>query len=350
MQSLMMFVDELSYRLPPAADRTLVDKIEASAHALSNLMNGLLDICSIDAGATVARPADVPLAQILAAIEARFADPARVKGIGLTVLPTRATVRSDPVLLIRILSNLVSNAVRYTDAGRVLVGCRRRGTALLLQVADTGVGIAPEVLPLIFEEYYQVANAARDRRRGTGLGLAIVDRLADLLGHEVSVQSRPGRGSVFTVRLPLAAHAPCADPMPVGEPAVDGGGALVVVVEDDPDVRHAVERALKNRHYTVLPASSAREAVELVRWAGRPPAAIVADYRLGSDDTGLDAIAALRALHPATPMAAIVLTGEQRTEVEPPAGVLVLRKPLPPAALCAAIERLRPRHTGGSMN
>jgi CheY-like chemotaxis protein len=341
MQALMMFIDELSYRPLGEAERHIVTKVEASARSLSHLLNGLLDISAIDSGAIQPRCADIPLAAALEGLEARFAGPADAKNLALTVLPTRASVRSDPVLLLRILSNLVSNAVRYTEAGRVLVGCRRRGREVLVQVCDTGIGIAPEQLPLIFEEYYQSANPGRDRRHGTGLGLAIVERLAGLLGHAVEVASRPGHGSVFTVRLPLAecpdtAHGGCP-----AEPAADGGGALVVVVDDDAEVRQAIARSLKNRRYAVLPAASTREALDLLRWAGRAPAAIVADYRLAEGETGTQAIRALRALHPSVPMVTIVLSGEQRLEETLDKGVELLRKPISPSALCGTIERLR---------
>lgn len=341
MQALMMFIDELSYRPLGETERHIVTKVKASARSLSHLLNGLLDISAIDSGAIQPRCADIPLATALEGIEARFAGPAEAKNLALTVLPTRASVRSDPVLLLRILSNLVSNAVRYTEAGRVLVGCRRQGSEVLVQVCDTGIGIAPEQLPLIFEEYYQGANPGRDRRHGTGLGLAIVERLAGLLGHSVEVASRPGHGSVFTVRLPLAecpdaAHGGCP-----AEPVADGGGALVVVVDDDAEVRQAIARSLKNRRYAVLPAASTREALDLLRWAGRAPAAIVADYRLAEGETGTQTIRALRALHPSVPMVTIVLSGEQRLAETLDEGVELLRKPVSPSALCGTIERLR---------
>lgn len=343
MQALMMFIDELSYRTPPSGDRTIVEKIETSAQSLSNLLNGLLDIGALESGSVQPRTADVALAPVLAAIEARFAKPAHAKGLALTVMHTGLWAQTDPVLLTRILSNLVSNAVRYTETGRILVGCRRRGGNVMVMVADTGIGIAAEQLPLIFEEYYQVANAGRDRRRGTGLGLAIVERLAALQGHTVTVASRPGRGSAFTVCLPLAACAPGAATTCASEQVVNGDGALVVVVEDDPEVRQALARALGNRRYTVLPAASGREALDLLRWAGRPPAAIVADYRLGDGDNGIQVIATLRALHPASTVAAIVLTGEQVLDEELPEDVVLLRKPLPPATLCATLQHLRTR-------
>lgn len=341
MQAMMMFIDELSYRPLSDQDRAIVAKVESSAQSLSRLLNGLLDISAIDAGAIEPRIADVPLAPVLAAIETRFGGPADARNLALTVLPTRASVHSDPVLLLRILSNLVSNAVRYTEAGRVLVGCRRRGSELLLQVIDTGIGIPPEQIPLIFEEYYQVANQGRDRRQGTGLGLAIVERLAGLLDHQIEVASRPGHGSTFTVRMKLADCPASANCSSTAEPVPDGGGALVVVVEDDPEVRQSLTRSLKNRRYAVLPAASGREALDLLRWAGRPPAAIIADYRLGGGETGIQAIAALRALHPSERCVAIVLTGEQKLAEKLSDGMVLLRKPVPPAVLCATIERLR---------
>jgi signal transduction histidine kinase/CheY-like chemotaxis protein len=341
LQALMMFLDELGYRPLAAAEQAILHKIETSAQSLSNLLNGLLDIGAIDSGSVEPRLTNVSLTHIFDGIEAKFHAPAAAKGLALTIVPTGVSVHSDPVLLSRILSNLVSNAVRYSETGRILVGVRRRGAEILIQVADSGIGIAPEQLPLVFEEYYQVANVGRDHRRGTGLGLAIVERLTALLGHKLDVRSRLGHGSIFTIRLPLATGTRSDDDCSQAEPVSDGKGALVVVVDDDPDVRQSIERALKNRRYTVLPAGSSREALELTRWAGRPPVAIVADYRLSGSETGISVITAIRALNPEAHSVAIILTGEQSLDQAMPEDVTLLRKPIAPTVLCATIERLR---------
>lgn len=341
LQALMMFIDELGYSTLAPADQALVRKVESSAQSLSHLLNGLLDIGAIDSGMIEPRLATFPLARVLDAIEARFRAPAEAKGLALTIVPTRALVHTDEVLLNRILSNLVSNAIRDTERGRILVGCRRRGAEVEIQVADTGIGIADEQLALVFEEYFQVGNQCRDRRRGTGLGLAIVERLAALLHHRVRVSSRLGAGSVFSLRLPRAAGQRCAEGRPCEAASVDGRGALVVVVDDDPEVRSSIERSLKNRRYAVLPAASGREAMDLLRWAGRPAAAIIADYRLAAGETGTSVIEAIRATAPEAQPVAILLTGEQQFDRPLPADVTVMRKPIAPATLCAAIERLR---------
>ncbi len=159
----------------------------------------------LDAGVVVPRVETFAVNELLHRAAAEFRPTAGEKQVDLMVVPCRATVRSDPALLGRILQNLVANAVRYTEQGRILVGCRRRGPHLAIEVWDTGIGIPESRLADIFEEFTQLGNAERDRSQGLGLGLAIVRRLSQLLAHPVSVRSQPGKGSVFSVAVPLVA-------------------------------------------------------------------------------------------------------------------------------------------------
>jgi anti-sigma regulatory factor (Ser/Thr protein kinase) len=177
----------------------------------------------------------IPVERLLQRTEATFGEAARGKGLGLRVAHSGAWVASDPILLERVLLNLVSNAVRYTKRGGVVVGCRRRGGMLRIDVCDTGPGIPEDQRRSIFTEFYQLARAAAERREGLGLGLAIVDRLCRLLGHRVEVDSAPGRGSRFSVTVPLAAEprALAAVPAPVAPLPDPAHGKRIMVIDDD---------------------------------------------------------------------------------------------------------------------
>jgi two-component system, sensor histidine kinase len=232
-----------------------------------------------------------------------------VAGLRLRVSPCRAIVRTDPVLLERMLRNLLENSLKYTKRGGILLGCRRRDGRLRIEVVDTGIGIAPDKLEEVFEEFYQTNNEARDRAKGLGLGLAVVRRLGRLLDHPVEVRSAPGRGSCFAISLPLVARGEPAPSPPSAPPA--GGAGTLMVVEDDAIVRLGLEATLEALGHTVLGAQSVAEAVVLVR--RQPPDAILADYRLHEGATGLQAI---RAIHTELGRAipATILTGDTAAE------------------------------------
>ena len=204
-QSLNLFVAALRNTEDPERRRFLTDQIEVALAAMGNLLGSLLDISKLDAGLVVPEVTDVPLAAVFGELSQEFAPVLDEKHLSLRVVSCRCVIRSDRVLLTNILRNLLANAVRYTPEGqRILMGCRIRGGRAAISVADTGRGITPEQLPLIFQEFYQVDNPARDRTQGLGLGLSIVKKLAALLGHQVEVSSKPDKGSIFTLVVPLA--------------------------------------------------------------------------------------------------------------------------------------------------
>jgi two-component system CheB/CheR fusion protein len=202
LQILTGLHDLLESKVRDEGARKLVARIGAVLDSMSNTLDALLDIDRLAAGAFRRQIADLPIGEILDKLYADFAYEAVDKGIAWRVVPCRLTVRSDPRLITQMLRNLVSNAFRYTPKGGVLLGCRRRGDRLRVEVWDTGVGIGKNELPQIFDEYHQVAGYAENG--GLGLGLAIVQRLAELLGHPIGARSRPGKGSVFTIEVPLA--------------------------------------------------------------------------------------------------------------------------------------------------
>ncbi len=200
-QSLVLFTTTLANELSDHPARRVVSHIEQAAEALRRLLDSLLDMSRLDAGTVVARVSETPLQPILDRLATEYQLRADDKGLRFRMVPTAAWCRTDPALLDRMLRNLIENALRYTERGKLLVGCRCRGDRIIVQVVDTGIGIPPDQLDLIFQEFVQVGN---DRAQGLGLGLAIVSRLARMLEHEVMVRSRPGHGSCFSVKMPRA--------------------------------------------------------------------------------------------------------------------------------------------------
>ncbi len=207
-QAMFYFSQALSYRLADEHSSKILADLDRSLEGLKSLLDSLLDMSKLDAGVVVPQAQDFPVNDLLLRAAAEFEPVAGQKGLRLTVMPSSAKVNSDPALLARVVQNLVANAVRYTPQGRILVGCRHRGSCVCIEVWDTGIGIPPDRLAEIFEEFTQVKSVQREEGQGLGLGLAIVRRLCDLLGHRVGVRSQVGKGSLFFVEVPLAgAHA-----------------------------------------------------------------------------------------------------------------------------------------------
>jgi len=205
LHALNLFIAQLRSEKDQAEKNRLIARIDAAAAAMNELFNSLLDISKLDAGVLAPSISAFPVDQLLQRIEMTFTAAALEKNLRLRVVSSRAWVRSDFILLERILLNLVSNAVRYTQAGGIVVGCRRRAGVLQIEVWDNGIGIAEDQQRNIFGEFHQLQTDHQDRRGGLGLGLAIVDRLCRLLEHPIELASRPGRGSHFAVSVPLAA-------------------------------------------------------------------------------------------------------------------------------------------------
>ncbi len=300
----------------------LVNSINESVDALEGLFCELLDITRIDSGVIEVHPQHFEVGDILRKLRLHFEPSAFEKGLSLRLRGGGRVVFADSLLVERVLRNLVSNAIRYTNDGTVLVGCRQRGDRVLLQVWDTGLGIRLDEQARIFDEFYQVPNTPKvspDQRKGLGLGLAIVKRLADLMGAPLTLRSTPGRGTVFTLDLPQGRA-----PKPSALLAMSGGkgpvgitlaGRRIVVVEDEPAVRAGLEVLLAGWGAQI----DAFESVAASRaWAERSDPAVVkpdlliVDYRLEEGLNGVDAITALRArFGPAIP--AILVTGSTMT-------------------------------------
>ena len=352
LHAMGLFAAALAARVRDPEVRPLVASIRASVEALEELFAQLLDLSRLDAGALEPARASVALGPLLARLAADFAPQANAAGLALRIVPTQLAVDTDPVLLERILRNLVANAVRYTPAGGVVIGARRRAGAVRVDVIDSGIGIAEHDRARVFDEFVQLAAAPRHHAggRGMGLGLAIVRRLAALCGHQVELASTPGRGSRFSITLPRAnlrrrdGRMHRADGAVLAATARTLAGRRIVVVDDDPAVVAAMRALFASWKATAVggaDASSALAALAAADGSARGEVdLIVADLRLADGKSGIDAIARLRsALGSATP--ALVVSGDTsgaaQAEVRA-AGVELLVKPVVAAALKDAAE------------
>jgi signal transduction histidine kinase/CheY-like chemotaxis protein len=342
MHALNLYLGALSgQELSPGA-RRLLDNVRQCAQTMDDLFEGLLDISRLDANAVAPQPEPFALGPLLERIGIEFEPQARAKGLALRVVPCRMTVHSDPALVERIVRNFVSNAVRYTQQGRILLGCRRDWGRVRVQVWDTGLGIPPEEQQLVFEEFYQVGNPERDRGKGLGLGLSIVQRLARLLDAPVTLSSVAGRGSMFEVSLPLAARPALPAPhIPVqAEPALKG--RLVVVVDDEPVVLDATRLLLQQWGCDVVAAASGAQAIDRLAALPRVPDLLLCDYRLKEPENGLLVMEALREEFNRQ-IPALIVTGDvlpESIELMESPDVAVLHKPVPDAVLHATLARL----------
>jgi CheY-like chemotaxis protein len=309
------------------------------------LFESLLDMTKLEAGILQPSVAEFPVSRLLERVETTFAEAARKKGLGLSVVRSDAWVASDPILLERILLNLVSNAVRYTEHGGVLVGCRCRGDRLRIDVYDTGPGIPEDQQSRVFGEYYQLGAAEMDRRSttGLGLGLAIVERLGRLLGHPVELRSRPGRGSRFSIIVPyLAGRRDVAEVVASPITADPARGKLVVIIDDDPLVLEGMSGLLRSWGCAVASGDNAGSALSKIEAAQQQPALIVSDYRLANGESGIDTIRQLRERFDRT-IPALLISGDtapDRLREADQAGFRLLHKPVAPMRLRALVNQL----------
>jgi len=343
MHALGLFVTQLNHRIKDPENRHLTGRIEAAVTALQGLLDALLDVSRLDAGVVNANLSDFPLSGLLGRIESTFAPEATDRHLHFRVKHCRLAAHSDPVLLERILINLVANALRYTERGGILVGCRRRGDRVRIEVWDSGVGIAPEHQQSIFQEFYQVGNPERDRKKGLGLGLSIATRLARLLGGRIDVRSVPGRGSVFAVEVPQAkeTHIRLPTVLATGiEELLDG--ARVLVVDDDALVCEAIAGLLDQWGCQVMTAGHGDQALETAAGPAGPPDAVLCDYRLPAGETGDTVIRHLRERYGPDLPAALITgdTSPERLREARSGGIPLLHKPVQPARLRALLEHL----------
>ena len=313
-------------------ERTLAGSAITALRSTEHVLDRLLDISSYDAGAVRAEPFEFPIADLLVQLNVEFSAMARERGLALRVVDCSIAVHSDPHLLRRILQNLLSNALRYTRKGRILLGCRRRGGDLRIEVWDTGVGIAAEDQKRIFEEFHRLAPGSE---KGLGLGLAIVDRVSRLLGHAVDVRSRPGRGSCFAVTVPLArgAGTPLQRKPASAAPAVAERAMTILCLDNDATILDGLTALLGGWGHHVLVAADADGA--MLAAAASPPDVVLLDYHLDGGRSGLDFLDDLRQKS-GRDVRALIVTADRSEAVRKEArarGCEILSKPVKPAAL-----------------
>jgi two-component system, chemotaxis family, CheB/CheR fusion protein len=315
LQTIGLLQGVLARTLKDASALKLVAKLGETLGAMSGMLNTLLDINQLEAGIVLPAPTDFPINDLLQQLSTEFAYHAQASGLDWHVVPCSLTVRSDRNLLEQIVRNLLSNAVKYTSTGAVLLGCRRRGGTLRVEVWDTGIGIPKAQLGTIFEEFRQLDNAARERSRGLGLGLSITQRLVDLLGHTIDIRSRPDKGSVFAIEVPVVPgeRAPLARRAHRSADDRAAGSGTVLIVEDDPALREVLELVFKVDGYTTAVAAHGREALALAAQRTIRPDIVIADYNLPGGLTGIQVMLGLReVLRREIPV--IILTGDISTD------------------------------------
>lgn len=342
--ALGLFVSRLAQLPHDAQTGALIGNLEASVRAMQNLLDGLLDISRLEARAVQVNKRPFALATLFDQLQQDLSAEAAEKGLRLRLRPTDLWVMSDATLIYRVLLNLVGNALRYTERGGVLVAARRRGSGqVVLQVWDSGIGIAPEHQQAVFAEFYQVGNAARDRTKGLGLGLNIVQRTVNLLSHSLTLASQPGRGTRFTLCLSWVASQPfLADDMARDKAAPDDlAGRSALVVEDDTLACSALAGLLESWGMRVATAHGPVAAMQCLA-QGEMPDVIVSDYRLQDGLTGLQLVQQLRQqLGQATP--ACLMSGDTDPAViqaVQAAGLTLLHKPVRPAKLRSLLRHL----------
>lgn len=347
LHALGLFLVSLSRTALDDHQRQLLAHIDAASGAAREMLNTLLDFSRLEAGVVESKPRAFGLQPLLHRLESEFAPLAEARGLVYRTRDTTCEPFSDPALVELILRNLIANAIRYTHRGGILVACRRRRFHVVVEVWDTGVGIPASQQQAIFQEFHQLGNPERDQRKGLGLGLAIVAGLARTLSTTVTLASRPGRGSVFRFRLPLARWPtpPSMDGTPLPDRHVRGAlqplqGVRALIVDDDRQIGLAMSELLAGWHCECRMAESEEDALRALEQF--QPNLIIADYRLRGGRDGLQAMAAIRATLGAT-VPAIVITGDtaaDRLRNVHASGAMLMHKPVMAEALHAAIVTL----------
>ena len=342
LHALELFVQALEDTPLPAHAHQLVGNVRRSVDSMEELFDALLDISRLDAGAVRARVDTIPVAEVFERLAFEYAPVAQQKGLVLRVMSTSLYVRSDPTLLARIVRNLLANAVRYTERGRVTVGCRRRGDHVSIEVWDTGPGIPAEKFAEVFQEFAQLGNPERDRRKGLGLGLAIVERLAKLLGHGLELRSTVGKGSVFAVSLlrgRIEDHA-ILDPVAEITARFDLTGRLALVVQSDVAGREDLKDLLESWNCQVLAAASGAEMLASLGSLGRRPDLIIADGPAPAHNGTADVEMLRNEFNADVPALLVSSATAAAGPAEDRNGLPVLRRPFHPGRLRTLINNL----------
>ncbi len=344
LHALGMFCATLEQRLQNAPEKPLVRNMMNAIESLEESFGAMLDISRLDAGVVQTVAQTFPIRDIFRRLYQQFGGDAEAHDLALRFRATRRIVRSDPLLLERVLANLVQNALRYTRRGGVLVAARRHARGIALEVWDTGLGIPADKLEMIFREFYQIDNPERDRSRGLGMGLAIVHRICQLLGHPLELRSRVGRGTVFRLVVPAGEASAIHEPTQVDTlPPRRLGTIRVILIDDERAIRDATRELLVPMQVEVLPAGTIDEAVTQAQGVQGQVDMILSDWRLRGQENGIEAVRAVRTVcGEGTP--AVLITGDTSPDLLKLAhenGLVVLHKPLQPRQLVRLIKHLR---------
>lgn len=335
LQALVLFSESLQETTKDNESRHLASQIGKSVGALVDMFDELLDMSKLDAGVVQAVKQNFKVQTIFDRLQTDFMPQTVAKDIEFVMQPTDLFAYSDPHLVERILRNLISNAIRYTDFGSVSVNCELENGKLNFDVMDTGIGIRAKSLPHIFEEYYQVDNQHRDRLKGLGLGLAIVRRMEVLLGCHVTVVSRPALGSVFSFSIPQGKEIIEAPPQPQQQAKHDLSGVRIALVDDNREIRVTVSSLLQQWGCHVHVGELPHDVLNAMAVADTRPDILICDYRLPNGLTAIDGINLLHALWDRT-IPTLVLTGDtapQTLQKIQSSGAVLLHKPITPARL-----------------
>ncbi|RMM55974.1 PAS domain S-box-containing protein [Pseudomonas corrugata] len=339
-----LFTSALLERREPVANAHLVRNVSNSLQDVENLLGTLVDISKLDAGVIKADIAPFALSELLGNLAAEYAQVARSEGLVLRFVPCSVLVRSDMQLLARILRNLLSNAIRYTPSGRLVLGCRRQGQRVSIQVWDSGIGIAEDRLEEIFQEFKRGDVQRPDQDRGLGLGLAIVEKIAGILGHRIQVRSWPGKGSMFAIDVPLSATAPkpvpCVD---MSEPMLERlRGARIWVLDNDAAICAGMRTLLEGWGCHVVTALSEQDLARQVDNEHTEVDLLIADYHLDNDQNGVDAVARINAGRESA-IPAMLITANYSNELKQQIrerGHTLMHKPVRPMKLKIAMSHL----------
>ena len=340
LHALSLFVDALKDSESKAERANIFPRIELSLDALRKLFDALLDVSRLDANVVKPEISHFNLAEFLNEMAAEFRLKASEKNIKLRVHARSVIVETDRLLLERVLRNLISNAIRYTDSGGVLLSDRLRGNKVLLQVWDTGIGIPEENKDDVFIEFQQLHNSHRDRSQGLGLGLALVRRLCELLGHTLELSSQPGKGSVFSIMIPEGLSSlVISENAAIVSHSWNLNGRCIVVIDDEHDILQAMQTILSKWGCNVVTAESLAEAVNELDKKNIVPEIVLSDLRLRDNKTGIEAIDSLREIF-GTSLPGVLITGDtspEKISLVEKSGYELLQKPVRPAHLRTVI-------------
>ena len=344
--ALGLFFAELSDRIKDSENSSLISQINDAISAITSMLNALLDISKLDAGIVKTNNEVFSLSELFLRLQAEFQPIAQENHNELRFRSTSAKVNSDSTMLERMLRNLIGNALKHTDHGRILVAARPRENNVEIQIIDTGSGIPEDKLDEIFIEFHQLRNPARDRRQGLGPGLAIVKRLANLLHHEIKVVSRPGHGSCFSVILPLANNLTMTEIPKQNEKIAHVNATLagrrILVLEDDIAVLESMQGLLTRWECQVFTAVSLDEALQIIETKGAKLDMLIVDYRLPGNISGIDMARNIQnRLNYSLPVLVITGdTGPERLWEAETSGFPLLHKPVQPSKLRSSMQYL----------